>query len=506
MRRYEPEYEAMRAEVGKLESALGEEIDWIGVHKNASTILESKSKDVLAASYLAFAKWEQDGLAGLNIGLAVLAGLLETFAEGRFPKRERGQGNAVGWLTGQLDRVLELHKPKQSEREALLGLQVLLKAAGDITRERLDDNAPSFRPLSERVQRMLLSVPEKKPEPPPPPPKPTTPAAAPTPSAPPAAPTAPASPGAMPATADVGSAEEVTKYLQETGRSMIKAAGLLRRAQLSSPAAYRLLRTGLYLHLDAAPPADAGGQTKIPPLPKPRRDQFELIAQNAKWGALIEETESALTQFRFCLDLHRMTGQALAGLGHTDALAALAGEVGALLKRMPSLPELRAADGSPLADDATRDWLAETIATSTGGGSGGGTSQDSGADPEAMAQARKLMTQGKAPEAIRTAQASVDAATRPRHRFVRRLDLAEMCLSGGQARLARGIFGSLEREVAELGLADWDPALAARCLEGLVKSMRAATQKGAPPDPAADVAFERLCRLDPAAAARLTKP
>ena len=146
------------------------------------------------------------------------------------------------------------------------------------------------------------------------------------------------------------------------------------------------------------------------------------------------------------------------------------------------------------------------VTRTSGGSSGGAASAGDGADPEVMAEARKLMTQGKAPEAIRAAQASVEAATRPRHRFVRRLDLAEMCLAGGQARLARGIFGSLEREVAELGLSEWDPALAARCLEGVVKSIRAATQKGAPPDPAADLAFERLCRLDPAAAARLTKP
>lgn len=501
--RYEPEYEAMRTEVGKLESAHGEEIDWVGVSKNASTILESKSKDVLAASYLAFAKWKQDGLKGLAVGLAVLAGLLETFESDRWPKRERGQGNAVGWLTGQLERVLGQHKPQPSEREALLCLQALLETTGNITRDRLEDNAPSFRPLLERTQRMLMTVPEKKAEPPPPPkPEQPTPTAAPTPSP---TPQPAASPGTMPATADVGSAEEVTKYLQETGRSMIKAASLLRRAQLSSPSAYRLLRTGLYLHLDAAPPADAGGHTKIPPLPGPRRDQFALIASNGKWAALIEETESALMQFRFCLDLHRLTGQALAGLGHTDALAALAGELGALLKRMPSLPELRAADGSPLADDETREWLSETVATSTGGSSGGGASAGDGADPEVMAEARKLMTQGKAPEAIRAAQASVEAATRPRHRFVRRLDLAEMCLAGGQARLARGIFGSLEREVAELGLSEWEPALAARCLEGVVKSIRAATQKGAPADPAADLAFERLCRLDPAAAARLTK-
>ncbi len=81
-----------------------------------------------------------------------------------------------------------------------------------------------------------------------------------------------------------------------------------------------------------------------------------------------------------------------------------------------------------------------------------------------------------------------------------------MCLGAGQLPLARGVFGTLQRELDDLGIAEWEPQLAARCLEGLVKTIRAATKKGAPPDPAANLAFERLCRLDPSAAARLANP
>jgi len=504
--RYEPEYEAMRAEVAKLESAAGEEVDWLAVSENASTVLKSKSKDALAVAYLAFSKWEAGGLDGLAVGLAVVIGLFEKFPTGRWPKREKGQGAAIGWLTAQLERVLEPYKATQKDRLPLKTAEILLKAVTATIREALEDHAPSFRPLQERVQRLLMSVPEPKKEAPPPPkPPPTpTPQAAPTPAAPrPAA----ASPGAMPPSADVGSAEEVTKFLQETGRSMIKAAGLLRNAQISSPSAYRLLRTGLYLHLDAPPPGDAGGKTKVPPLPANRRQQFELIANSGKWAALIEETESALMMFRFSLDLHRLTGQALEGLGHKDAIAAMAGELGSVLRRMPTWPDLSAGDGSPFADDATRDWIAKTVATSPGaGGDGGGAGADDGADPAEMAKARALLGAGKAADALKLAQASVEAATQPRHRFTRRLDLAEMCLSGKQPRLARGIFESLRNEIDALGIAEWEPKMAARCFAGLVRAIRASTKPNTPPDPAANAPFEQLCRLDPSAAARLALP
>src|SRR5690606_16745834 len=86
---------------------------------------------------------------------------------------------------------------------------------------------------------------------------------------------------------------------------------------------------------------------------------------NQKWEALLEETESAVQQFRFCLDLNRMSHTALVGLGpsHAEAATALVAEVGTLLRRMPGLVDLTAADGSPLADDDTRRWIDEHVSS-----------------------------------------------------------------------------------------------------------------------------------------------
>lgn len=503
--RYEPDYEAMRAEVGKLESARGEEIDWPAVQAHAATILRDKSKDALAASCFAFARMQTDGLGGLATGLAVVVGLFEMFPERRWPKRERGQGNAVGWLAGQLEHALASVTPQPRDRPALLAVDALLNAAGPVLREHLGEHAPSFRPCTEKVTRLLLSVPEPSEAPPPPP------AAV---SAPPPAATSPPPPAVAPApmptpVADVGSLEEVTKYLQETGRALVKAANVLRRASVASPPAYRLLRAGLYLHVDRLPPADAGGKTKVPALPAARNEQLALIANSGNWAALVEESESALMQFRFCLDLHRYTAQALVGLGHTDALAAMQAELNGALQRMLEWPSLLAADGSPLADEATRTWLTQLAGADSNHGaspSGAPAEHDRhGTDPDALATAKKLMADGQGAAALKVAQASVDAATHPRHRFTRRLDLAELCLNAGQHRLARGVFASLDDELVQLGISAWEPTLATRCLQGLVISHRALTQKGAPSDPAAEVAFVRLCRLDPSAAARLAE-
>ncbi|MBV1856952.1 MAG: type VI secretion system protein TssA [Nannocystaceae bacterium] len=498
--RYDEAYAEARTEIAQLETPTGGDPDWKKVEQLAGDILKTKAKDLLMASYFAFARYKERGLKALPLGLTVLEQILEQHHEGVFPTRPRGRGNAVGWLVDQLDPALSLEKLQPGDRDTVVLLEKVVKALSTAMRTRLEDNSPPTSPLTDRMTRMLMAVPKPEPKPgrkpePRPEPKPAAAAAAPP------TPAARASAPPMPSTADVGSAEEVNKFLLETGRSLVKAGGLLRRAQPSSPSAYRLVRAGLWLHLHNAPPADAGGKTQIPPLPVNRRQQFQTIAANSKWAALIEETESALGQFRFCLDLNRMTDEALEGLGeaYTPARAALAGEVATLLRRMPELADYTAGDGTPLADDQTKAWLA-TLNPSEGDGEGGGGGD--GADKAAMADVRGQMA-SKPGDAIKLARERIDEAATPRSRLIRQLILAEICLGTGQPKLARGMFAGLEREMTTRGVLSWEPDLASRCLEGLVRSIRAANKAGAKHE-GANEAFEQLCLVDPTAAARLS--
>ncbi|MGH1345470.1 MAG: type VI secretion system protein TssA [Nannocystales bacterium] len=500
--RYDESYSEARAEIAQLEAPTGGDPDWKKVEQLAGDILKTKAKDLLMASYFAFARYKERGLKELPLGLTVLEQLLEQHHEGVFPTRPRGRGNAVGWLVDQLEPALGLEKLQPSDRDTVVLLEKVVKALSSTMRSRLEDHSPPTSPMTDRMTRMLMAVPKPQPKAEPKPqPKPEPKPAAPTPAAPQAAPPAARVTAAMPATTtDVGSAEEVSKFLLETGRGLAKAGGLLRRADDSSPTAYRLVRAGLWLHLHKAPPADAGGKTQIPPLPANRRKQFETLAANSKWKALLEETESAIGQFRFLLDLNRMSDQALEQLGdaYAPARAALAGEVSTLLRRMPELVDYTAGDGSPLADDQTKAWLA-TLSPSEGGDGGGG---GEGEDKAAMSDVRGQMA-AKPGDAIKLARVRIDEASTPRSRFVRQLMLAEICLGAAQPKLARGMFAGLEREMAARGFLSWEPDLASRCLEGLVRSIRAANKAGAKHE-GANEAFEQLCLVDPAAAARLS--
>ncbi len=502
--RYEPTFEAARLEIAKLESVTDNVVDWKLVHDNASAILIDKSKDLLMGSYLAFAKLRMRGLADGIVGLAVVTGLVDGFWDGLQPERLRGRANALGWFVTQLEPALASLELQPKMRADVVVLEKAVQRLASVTRDRFESEGPSLAPVVDRVKRMLLAVPEEKPAPPPPPPTPPPPAA--TPTAPSEAPAAAVSSAPVPSVAAVDNPDNVNQFLQDTGRALIGAANLLRTASNANPTAYRLLRLGLYLHLAAPPPADAGGKTQIPALPPPKKQQLATLEQNGKWEALLDESESALTQFRFCFDLHRYSYRALEHMGETHAAAkqVIGSEIAAVLARMPGLAGMLARDGTPLSEPDTRAWLGEIA--SAGGGGGQVAAASAGADlaedAKVMAEARGMMTGGKAADALRLVQKSIDGATTPRQRFGRRLALAQLLLDGNQVVLARGIFAALERELREHELLEWEPELTARCLEGFVRAIRAAAKAGARYDDA-DRVYERLCLVDPAAAARL---
>ena len=500
--RYDTGYEAARVEIAKLEAITDQVVEWKLVQDNAGTILRTRSKDLLMASYFAFARFKLNGLADLLMGLQLIIALLERYWEGLQPERVRGRANALAWLVGQLELVLPTLQLTPKQRPLVLGLQRTCSSLATQMRERMGSDGPSLGGVNERVQRMLLALPEEKPpEPPKPAPAPTpTPTTAPTAAPAPApAPTVPA----MKSVAAVDNPDQVNTFLQETSRAMISAAGVLRTAAPANPTAYRLLRQGLYLHLSNPPPSDAGGKTQIPALPAPRRAAFVAMENNGKWEAMLEEAESALMQSRFCLDLHRYSHRALERLGDSFAGArtVVASELAALLSRMPTLPDLLAGDGTPLSDGDTKTWLAQVVLAGSGGG-GGSAGSAGDEDKPVFAEVRGLLTAGKAGDGMRIATARIEASTTVKQRFTRRLALASALLDTSSPVLARGMFASLEQQLRSDGLMAWEPELASQVLEGFVRAIRAAAKAGSRYEQA-DAVYERLCQVDPMAAARL---
>ncbi|MBK8207950.1 MAG: type VI secretion system ImpA family N-terminal domain-containing protein [Planctomycetes bacterium] len=106
--RYEPEFEQLQAEVGKLENPAGGEVKWHEVVNLAKTILEGKSKDLLVAAYYTYGMFQQQGLQGLLDGLAVINSMCTVHWDGgMFPDRPRARESAIDWLIDRAQPMLD---------------------------------------------------------------------------------------------------------------------------------------------------------------------------------------------------------------------------------------------------------------------------------------------------------------------------------------------------------------------------------------------------------------
>ena len=110
--RYEPEFEELETEIGKLNSPTASSgVEWDKVIELSSKILAEKSKNLLVACYLSIGLMKRDDLEGLAEGVHVIRTMLDTFWDSLYPpkKRMRGRLNAVEWWMEKIDAELEGH-------------------------------------------------------------------------------------------------------------------------------------------------------------------------------------------------------------------------------------------------------------------------------------------------------------------------------------------------------------------------------------------------------------
>jgi type VI secretion system protein VasJ len=500
--RFDPEYQALADEVGKLDMPTGGAVNWKRVIAGAGAVLQKKSKDLVMAAYLCHGLHVTQGLGGLATGLVLLTETMDRYWEGLFPeaKRPRARANAIQWFVEKTANALST--ASATSIEDVEGVEAAARRLSLLTREKLGDMCPAFGPVLDPVERLKATV-----APPPPPPEPTSASGA-TPTAPatdlaqqapaPAAPAPAMRAAAIPAAPSAG--VDPTEFLQSVGESLGQVAGTLRSADGADPRAYRLLRVGLWLYL-AGPPPVTDGRTRIPGPPEDYRARLATLAQNQRWASLLEEAESGASQYLLWLDLHRMSWQALSALGatHERARDAVCAEVRSLLGRLPQLPTLSFADGTPLADPVTRSWIEDQVLV----GSGPAPARAGGAADEAsaekLAEAKKLLAATKASEAL--ALLRDEAGKRSgRRRFALLLAGARLCAGAGLSAIAKSLYQELDRDVRDHHLEEWEPELAAECLKGLLASARALAEdpRGSLPDMTEP--YRRLCRVDPAAA------
>lgn len=512
---YEPSFEVVRVEIDKLTTMAGELPNWREVVEQGEELLSSKSKDMRLAIWAATARLKTGGVADFARGLAVVKRVCESHWDGMYPplKRAKARGNLASWMGEQALTELAGFEPKASDRAAMEAVNHLYNELDELFSTKLGDAYSGLGPIRSLLRDKLRMIPA---EPPPvaasapaapqAPVAPARPVEAPSPAGAPAV-SAPA-PIAAPEIPSVSSASDALPALRTLGKGIADVARTLRSADPSQPWPYRLARLGVWLAVKQPPPAE-GGKTKIPPPQAADTKKLQSLLEAQQWGALVSAGEELAGRFLFWLDTHRFVAVALERQGplYHDAAKVVVSEVLAFVATHPVVLDLTFADGTPFADEATRGWLEEERGKLGGGAASGGAAQR--VDEEEVElrarfeEAKELVLGGKVGEGLGLAMALARRGGDARARFRARLELASMGIKGGKPEVARPILEGLVREAEEHGLEHWEPELAARTYEALLKARTGSARVSEPSD---GEIFDRLCRLDPAAASRLNVP
>ena len=368
--RYEPEFEKLQAETGKLSSPSSSGgIDWEKVSDMAALILAEKSKDLLVASYLAVSQVHIREIEGLAAGVTIMHDLVENFWDTLFPpkKRMRGRLGAIEWWLEKTESALKhiTPEPISEERinqlnETLARIDTLFKEylpeppllnsirryveripclsdqKSDVGPPAMEEKAMSETPSAEKIFQTVAPMepktePEKK---------------------------APKLAALSPELEEITTEQDAQKLINLGFQNIHRAASFILKINPINPMGYRYTRIAAWSKV-AVLPQVTGGKTLIPPPAPYILQPLHDLRDSGNWSALLESAEQKLAQFIFWVDLNRFVAEALISLGeeHQDAYEAVCQETAFFMHRLPGLDDLSFSNEMPFADLETKQWL-----------------------------------------------------------------------------------------------------------------------------------------------------
>ena len=471
--KYEPEYEALTAEIGKLSSvSQSSPISWQAVADNGAVILAQKSKDISVAAYMAVALIHTDGAQGFLDGVKLLRGICENFWDDAFPPKAklRRRLNAYEWWH---ERALEqLRKEGQPPVSAALSAE-MTEAVGELDSliGGLMEEAQPLRDIKEAIRAIPL-LPEEKPKEPEPQaaPAPEPPREEPTPQpqvqAAPEPPRPAPSPSPAPQAAQTGDTAAALSAFVEAARNYAYA---LRAEDPANYLAWQLPRVALWGKIAALPPDDGTGQTMVPPPDMDRVEAAERLLAGKNWLKAATAADDLFQSYPLCIDLQRIADEALANLGPSFAAARarLRAETAAFVGRLPGLTALSYDGGIPFVSPATRAWLDELAHDGQSGGEAGGGRADR--IDEVIAEARETLAAGDAAGALRKLEDALGASAAGNVRL--RAEELHMLCSQREAKTAAALARALAREIEQSGLAKLEPDIAVEAMTAACRAL-----------------------------------
>jgi type VI secretion system protein VasJ len=451
---YEDAFFELKDEAGKLSG-----IDDGLIVRSCEQLLKETGKDLRLAGYHAFARLRQDGPAGFVDGLELSAALVERFGEALLPERAEARKGALEMLA--TTRVLDLLEsrgefaPADLER-ALAALDVLVTLTGGWS----DTTRPNLQPLVSRFERNEGMTGSGATD---------------------------SAQAASPAAASVSSGPIAsTRDLLDQARTM---ATWLRDQENGYLSSVRLVRSVRWDTLHEVPPSDAASHTRLMAPRAELRAQMKRLVLQKQWHELLERVEGAFMEGvnHLWFDLQHFQHVALDHVGapYNAWRELLRADFALFLERLPGIERLAFNDGTPFADDSTREWIARhAVVRDLEAGesvaplpvSAGSEDGSAGDWPEIEAQARDLTGRDGIEAAFAWLEALPGMKT-DRHRYLQRLVMARLADHAGRPDTALALLTELDAAARSLPLTRWEPALVFEVKQQLTRVFKAMSSR-----------------------------
>ena len=237
------------------------------------------------------------------------------------------------------------------------------------------------------------------------------------------------------------------------------------------------------------------------------RQNLKRLANEESWEELLTESLAALAGpcGRVWLDVHRYIWRAASSYGYPATAQTVVSSLRAILRDFPDMLQWSLDDDTPTANPETRSWIeSEVLLPEAAAESSLETnhyeeeaSTSSEATPSVYDTAMEMVRGGKARQAIDLLMR--DSAQQPsgRLRFLRRVQVAQLCLTAGQDVVAYPLLKNLADEISTRNLETWEAGdMLAQPLSLLLKVLDEKQHT----DIDRDKIFTVLCRIDPTAA------
>jgi type VI secretion system protein VasJ len=476
---FDPDFEAVALEVAKLERVDGDRPNWAMVESSAEQMLADRTKDYRLVVWCSVAKVNQRGWTGFAQALELYRGVVTSAWAAMHPpvKRIKARANLHEWLSEQLIPLLEAKPPQRGEEPHVRAASATLEALDAFLQTSFEGSYPGSQRLWTILKRTITNLPTE-----------AIPALRPPPAAGPGAPSGAGAPQATAVAATISQNApppwgDPNAALVDSKDMLLRTAEAILAVDPASATAYHARRLGLLIAFDPRPRE------------VPARQRLLEAEKAGRWSELLGEAEAAILKCPAWLDAHRFAVEAMAKLGprFNEARHVVQSEAAAIVVRHPTLLGERFEDGSSVADARTQDWLKLEVR-----GAAGASAMMSTEDEEAerrLAKVRQMSLEGRLSEAVALAIGIANRAGDARGRFRGYLVAGKTAMDAGKAQVARPLLEGLLEHVERHQLEVWEPGLCVILYASLVRCLRVIGGSSREQE-----LFDKLCRLDPAAA------